>query len=117
MKTGVSLLAVGASLVLAAGCGTAVNNTSSNTTSNTTSNTAGSASGKQVTIGFVPGMTTDPFFISMEVGAQQEAQKLGVKLVWQGASQYSPSAQTPYINAMVTKRSTRSSLAPPMQRL
>lgn len=107
MKKTVGFLAVGATLALVVGCGTAAtNNTAStgNSAGNTGNSAGGSAPQKQVTIGFVPGETTDPFFISMEVGAQQEAQKLGVKLVWQGASTYSPSAQTPYINAMVTKK-------------
>ena len=74
MKKTVGFLAVGATLALVAGCGTAATN-------NTGNSAGGSGSQKQVTIGFVPGETTDPFFISMEVGAQQEAQKLGVKLV------------------------------------
>lgn len=102
MKKHVGFLAVGATLVLAVGCGTTTNNSGTNATGN--SSPAGSGTGKNITIGFVPGSTTDPFFISMEVGAEQEAQKLGVKLVWQGASQYSPSDQTPYIDAMVTKK-------------
>jgi len=39
---------------------------------------------KPIVIGFVPGVTTDPFFISMQFGAQQEAKALGVKLVYEG---------------------------------
>lgn len=101
MKKGLGILAVGAVFTLVSGCGTT--GATSNSTSSTNS-TSSSNSGKQITIGFVPGMTTDPFFISMEVGAEQEAKKLGVNLVWEGASQYSPSQQTPYINAMVTKK-------------
>jgi ribose transport system substrate-binding protein len=61
-------------------------------------------SAKQITIGFVPGETKDPFFISMQVGAQQEAAKLGVNLIWEGAPNYSPSDQTPYVNAMVSRK-------------
>lgn len=59
---------------------------------------------KKIVIGFVPGMTTDPFFISMDAGAQAEAKKLGVTLVYEGAETYSPSAQTPYVNAMVARK-------------
>lgn len=104
LKKRLGFLAVAASALLVAGCGTSGggNNSSSSTpSSNSTSSTGGN---KSITIAFVPGMTTDPFFISMEVGAQQEAQKLGVTLDWQGASQYSPSQQTPYVNAMVAKK-------------
>ena len=65
---------------------------------------ASTQTAKNITIAFVPWMTTDPFFISMEVGAQQEAKALGVTLLWQGASQYAPSQQTPYVNAMIAKK-------------
>jgi ribose transport system substrate-binding protein len=62
------------------------------------------ASGKNITIGFVPSLASDPFFISMEYGAEQEAKALGVKLIWQGASgTYSPSAQLPYVNAVLAE--------------
>ncbi len=63
-----------------------------------------SVASKKIVIGFVPGMTTDPFFISMDAGAQAEAKKLGVTLVYEGAETYSPSAQTPYVNAMVSRK-------------
>lgn len=105
MKKSLSFLAVGASLLFAVGCGTTTNNTATNgTTSSNATSATGSTSNKQITIGFVPGVTTDPFFISMEVGAEQEAKKLGVNLDWESGSQYAPSVQTPYINAMVTKK-------------
>lgn len=100
MKKRLGIVAVGAAAALVAGCGTSSTGNSSGNASAST----GPGTSKQITIGFVPGSTTDPFFISMEVGAQQEAKKLGVKLDWEGASTYSPSAQTPYINAMVTKK-------------
>ncbi len=41
---------------------------------------------KPFTIAFVPGITTDAFYISMKVGAEQAAGELGDKLIWQGAS-------------------------------
>lgn len=57
-----------------------------------------------MTIGFVPSLASDPFFISMEYGARQEAKKLGVDLKWQGAmGVYSPSAQLPFVNAMLNQ--------------
>lgn len=66
--------------------------------------TQAAAATKNITIGFVPGVTTDPFFISMAYGAQVEAKKLGVTLLYQGGETYSPSTQTPYVNAMVAKK-------------
>ncbi len=56
------------------------------------------------TIAFVPSLASDPFFISMQYGAEQEAQKLGIHLVWQGPmGVYSPSAQLPFVNAILNQ--------------
>jgi ribose transport system substrate-binding protein len=56
------------------------------------------------TIGFVPSLASDPFFISMHYGAAQEAKQLGVNLVWQGAmGVYSPTAQLPFVNAVLNQ--------------
>ena len=38
------------------------------------------AKAQQATIGFVPSIASDPFFVSMQYGAQEEAKQLGVKL-------------------------------------
>lgn len=99
-----AVLAVGA-LALAA-----CSSSSSKTTSGTT---GGTTSGKNITIGFVPSLASDPFFISMQYGAENEANKLGVKLIWQGASgQYSPSAQLPFVNAVLAQRPSAFILVP-----
>lgn len=87
-------LALITTMLIVSGCG-------SSASSSTGSATAPSAS--NITIGFIPGVTTDPFFISMETGAQQEAQRLGVHLLWQGPTQYAPSAQTPVVNSLVAR--------------
>ena len=59
---------------------------------------------KTPTIGFVPSLASDPFFISMHYGAEQEAKKLGVHLIWQGAmGVYSPTAQLPFVNAILNQ--------------
>lgn len=66
---------------------------------------APTASGpKQYTIALVPGITTDPFYLSMKAGAEHEAKKLGVKLIWAGASQWSYEQQTPVVNSLVAKK-------------
>src|SRR5713101_6587827 len=49
-------------------------------------NPSSSGGGKNLTIGFVPGIASDPFFLAMRLGAEAEAKKLGVKLLWQGAA-------------------------------
>ncbi|MGA9113271.1 MAG: ABC transporter substrate-binding protein [Candidatus Dormiibacterota bacterium] len=50
---------------------------------------------------FVPGTTTNPFYITMQAGAQAEANKLGIKLLWQGGTEWSASNQTPYVDALL----------------
>ena len=61
--------------------------------------------GKQLTIGFVPGIASDPFFKAMQVGAEAKAKDLGVKLLWQGSpSEYSPQSQLPFVESMLTQR-------------
>ncbi len=63
------------------------------------------AEAQQTTIGFVPSIASDPFFVSMQYGAQEEARQLGVKLVWQGAmGVYSPTAQLPFVNAVLNQK-------------
>jgi ribose transport system substrate-binding protein len=63
------------------------------------------AKAQQLTIGFVPSIASDPFFVSMQYGARQEAKQLGVKLVWQGAmGVYSPTAQLPFVNAVLNQK-------------
>lgn len=66
---------------------------------------SGHAQAQQATIGFVPSIASDPFFVSMEYGAKQEAEKLGIKLTWQGAmGVYSPTAQLPFVNAVLNQK-------------
>jgi ribose transport system substrate-binding protein len=66
-----------------------------------------------ITIGFVPSLASDPFFISMQYGAQQEAKALGVKLIWQGPTGvYSPSAQLPFVSSVLAKHPNAFILVP-----
>ncbi|HEX3780815.1 MAG TPA: ABC transporter substrate-binding protein [Pseudonocardiaceae bacterium] len=66
--------------------------------------TSAAGSGKQLTIGFVPGIASDPFFKAMQEGAETKARQLGVKLLWQGSpSEYSPQSQIPFVQAMLTQ--------------
>jgi ribose transport system substrate-binding protein len=58
---------------------------------------------KPITIGFIPGIASDPFFKAMELGARNKAKELGVNLMWQGsASDYSPQTQMPFVDAALT---------------
>jgi ribose transport system substrate-binding protein len=54
----------------------------------------------KITVAFIPGIASDPFFKAMEVGARAAADKLGINLIWQGsASEYSPQTQIPFVDA------------------
>ena len=65
------------------------------------------ASSKKVTIAFVVGAEADPYFITMNLGAQAEATKLGVNLIWQGnPSQYSVATETPILQQVLTELGT-----------
>ncbi|SEQ09383.1 monosaccharide ABC transporter substrate-binding protein, CUT2 family [Faunimonas pinastri] len=60
------------------------------------------AEAADITVGFVPGTVSDPFFQAMKKGAQQAADRLGMKLNWQGSSgEYSPQQQLPFVDAML----------------
>jgi ribose transport system substrate-binding protein len=64
----------------------------------------GAGSGKQLTIGFVPGIASDPFFKAMQLGTEAKAKQLGIKLLWQGSpKEYSPQSQIPFVDAMLTQ--------------
>lgn len=66
---------------------------------------SGAKAGKQLTIGFVPGIASDPFFKAMQIGAEAKAKELGIKLLWQGApNEYSPQSEIPFVDSMLTQR-------------
>lgn len=67
-------------------------------------NVASAAAKKPYTIEFIPGLTTDPFYLSMERGVKYEAQKLGMKVIVQGASQWSYQLQTPIVRSVAVSK-------------
>jgi ribose transport system substrate-binding protein len=52
---------------------------------------------------YVQGQTGNPFFTSVTCGAMAEAKKLHVDFSAQGGQQYSPTSQTPVLNAVIAK--------------
>ncbi|WP_067622192.1 ABC transporter substrate-binding protein [Alicyclobacillus acidiphilus] len=70
------------------------------------------AASKSYTIALVPGMTTDPFYITMNNGAQAEAKKLGVKLLFQGSTAMVASEQLPVVNSLIAKHVNALLVAP-----
>ncbi len=73
---------------------------------------AGHAQAKTYTIALVPGIATDPFYITMQRGAAAEAQKLGVHLVWQGGAAFSPETQIPILQALLAQHPDALLIAP-----
>lgn len=100
----ITLIAIAlAAVVAVGGCGSS------------SSSGSGSGGGKQgdVTIGFVPGIASDPFFKAMQIGAESKAKELGIKLVWQGApDEYSPQTQLPFVEGMFTRNVDALALVP-----
>jgi ribose transport system substrate-binding protein len=81
--------------------------------SGSSSSSSSSSAKKSLTIGFVVGASSDPFFQAMKVGAQAEATKLGDKLIFQGnATTYSPATQIPIVNQILAEKPDGLALAP-----
>ena len=58
---------------------------------------------KSYTIGFVPGIITNPFYISMHYGAKAAADQLGINLIWQGPQNWDFAEQTVVVNALIAR--------------
>jgi len=83
--------AVAAVSLLATGC-----SSSSSTTTPTD---------KKLSIAFVMGAESDPFFQAMKVGAEAEAAAEGVDLIWQGdPKNYSPETQIPIVDTVLAQK-------------
>lgn len=58
----------------------------------------------KLTVAFIPGIASDPFFKAMESGAKKKAEELGITLIWQGsASEYSPQSQLPFVDSALAQ--------------
>jgi len=59
----------------------------------------------EITIAFVMGAESDPFFQAMKLGAEQEAEAQGVTLIWQGdPANYSAETQIPIVDAVLAQQ-------------
>lgn len=98
MRTMVASAAAVGALALTAGC-------SADNATETTPSPGGDETPQQLTIGFVPGIASDPFFLAMQQGAEEHAAELGIELIWQGApDEYSPQSQIPFVQSMITQQ-------------
>ena len=99
-----------------AACGSSKKHSSSGSSgssgSSATSTSGSSGSGKHFTIALVPGLTVDPFYITMHAGAAAEAKKLGVTLTWQGGTTFNPNTQLPVVNSLLAKHPSALLIAP-----
>ncbi|WP_326569047.1 ABC transporter substrate-binding protein [Amycolatopsis rhabdoformis] len=84
-------LASAASLVAACGSGQVGQSGGSGDSANT-------ANSKKLTL--VPGVQAEPFYISMQCGAQEEAKKLGYELTTQAPQKFDATMQTTIVNAL-----------------
>jgi ribose transport system substrate-binding protein len=73
--------------------------------------TAASASTKYTFV-LIPGLTVDPFYITMHNGAAAEAAKLGVTLKWAGATQFLDTLQIPVVNSILASKPSALLIAP-----
>jgi ribose transport system substrate-binding protein len=70
-----------------------------------TSQTGGSSSvTKKYTLALIVGVKGDPFYVTMQKGAQAQADKLGVTLVVDGPTQFKDTLQVPIVDALIAKK-------------
>ncbi|TPW30264.1 ABC transporter substrate-binding protein [Pararhizobium mangrovi] len=67
---------------------------------------------KNVQITLIPGLTTDPFYITMNRGAQLAAKALGITVNFQGAEEFDPVLQTPVLDAVIARHPDAILIAP-----
>jgi ribose transport system substrate-binding protein len=102
-RAGVGLAAVAATSLLLAGCG-------GGQVGQTGGGNTPAAGNKNLVL--VPGITNEPFYISMQCGAQEEAAKLGYHLDTQAPQKFDPSLQTPIVNALGANKPAALLIAP-----
>ena len=66
--------------------------------------TAISSAEENARIAFIPGQTTDPFFISVYHGVKRATDALGIDLVYEGSSEWSVTKQTAVLNKVIKQK-------------
>jgi ribose transport system substrate-binding protein len=74
-----------------------------NTSTGSSSSTPGSSSANYTFV-LIQGVKGDPFYVTMQKGAQAMANKLGVKLLVDGPAQFSATLQAPIVDAYIAKK-------------
>lgn len=112
----VAAAATTGTLALAA-CGGAAAGTSQ-------SGSSTSAASKKYTLALIVGVKGDPFYVTMQKGAQAQADKLGVTLLVDGPTQFKDTLQVPIVDALIARKvdaiiiaaTDKQSLIAPLQR-
>jgi ribose transport system substrate-binding protein len=65
---------------------------------------SGSSPSKKYTLALVQGVKGDPFYVTMQKGAQMMADKLGATLVVDGPAQFDAALQAPIVDALIAKK-------------
>ena len=68
--------------------------------------------GEEYDMTLIAGVKGDEFYITMNCGAQEKAQELGVNLDFQGPDKFDASLQTPIVNAVAAKQPDAVLIAP-----
>src|ERR1700730_312774 len=97
---GATSVVAGGSLLAACGGGGGSTTTSSGRSSSGSS----AASSNNYTVVLIVGVKGDPFYVTMQKGAQEMATKLGVKLLVDGPAQFSATLQAPIVDAYIAKK-------------
>jgi len=66
--------------------------------------TTSSSTDENVRIAFIPGQTTDPFYISVYHGVKRATDALGIDLIYEGSSEWSVTKQTAVLNKVVKQK-------------
>src|SRR3954471_15667106 len=67
------------------------------------SESGGSASGRELTVAFMPKSKGNSFFIGCRKGAEEAAKELGVKLLWDGPTEPEAAKQNEIIETWITR--------------
>ena len=73
---------------------------------------AASSGGEEYDMTLIAGVKGDEFYITMNCGAQEKAEELGVNLDFQGPDKFDASLQTPIVNAVAAKQPDAVLIAP-----
>lgn len=98
-------------IVALTGCGSTGNSRSASGSSTRQAAPAGSGS-KHYSVVFIPGATGVAFYETLGAGVAAEAHKLGMSYATQGAPDFTPSAQTPVVNAVCSRSPSLLLVAP-----